>query len=86
MRNRLYHHEHGAHPEGTPLTEKDMALRLAEHMWEHNTHHREEILGLAERFAALEQPAVSEKLREAAARMEEANDALHAALHLAEEG
>ena len=79
-------HCHGDRPEGdAPLTEKAMALRLAEHMWDHNEQHREEILQLAERFAALEQPAAADKLREAAARMEEVNKALHAALHLAEE-
>ena len=77
---KYYHHDHDhghTHGEGdSALSEAEKARILLSHMLEHNTHHEEEMESLAARFEALGKPEDAEKIREAAARMKEANAAL----------
>lgn len=85
------HHDPAEHshthelPADQPLSEKDMALRLLEHMWEHNAHHLEELKALSKRFDALHLPHTALCLDVAAERMADVDELLHQALHTAEE-
>ena len=77
MKKRICHHLAEG---GAGMTEEEMTLRLAEHMLEHNEHHREEILHLAEHFRAEEKYEAAEHAARAARLMGLADRALAEAM------
>ena len=82
-------HDHGHHHHDEPardaasLGELEKARILLAHMLDHNQHHIEEMKALAARFADAGDAVTAKKVREARARMAEANLALMEAVSLA---
>ena len=83
-------HDHGYHHHDEPardaasLGELAKARILLAHMLDHNQHHIEEMKALAARFADAGDAVTAKKVREARARMAEANLALMEAVSLAD--
>ena len=84
---KMYHHGHehgGLAYEGHPYEGQDKTLVLLNYTYEHNVHHTEEFTELIHELREDGRELAAEKLAEAQKLLEQGNELVHEALHLAE--